>query len=288
MSEYAYPSPSTRRFARGFTLIEVSIVVIIIALLAGVLIVGVRHAMSAARDASERQALNSLRIGVEQFRQQYGFLPPLVVDDKIDDPADQSPPPRPMLTGANPQNIAVWPADELAKENPSNALHGGQRYSIFSLPIYLMGTADKSIDGVDGAGSTEPRRDGTFSRRGRTYEPLFDGSKPQNRLVLSTSGEQTRLFDYFSRRLSRPIRYYRWTPIYYTKTTAPTPDLVGQVNKWNVPALLGNPESDVTLRGAEFAIISAGPDGLFGDESSLGSSESRLDAMKDNLVEVGK
>ena len=80
-----------------------------------------------------------------------------------------------------------------------------------------------------------------------------------------------------------------------------------------MPSLLGDPRADADLRGAEYAIVSCGPDGYFGDmnleantadlfsemasrlnvktdftQKDAASFQVRKAARSDNIVEVGR
>ena len=95
-------------------------------------------------------------------------------------------------------------------------------------------------------------------------------------------------------------RYYRWEP-----GKPGTGEMVDFPQDFNVPDLVGNPFDDVSLRGAKWAIVGAGPNGVFGDwteggtgsavrywENQLGraSNEPTLirRAREDNVVEIGR
>src|SRR5262249_43371540 len=72
--------------ARGFTVIELSIVLIIIAILSAIALVAIRGTVLTSRTAAEKQVCIALRQGVEQFKQQFNFLPPLIDDFDVNGP----------------------------------------------------------------------------------------------------------------------------------------------------------------------------------------------------------
>ena len=64
----------------GFTLIEVLVVITIIVILIALLLVSLAGARRSAGSAAERQSVVALKMGVEQFKNEHGFLPPMVKD----------------------------------------------------------------------------------------------------------------------------------------------------------------------------------------------------------------
>lgn len=278
---------------RAFTVIELSIVLVIIALVAGILIVGVRHALIGARLASERQFVTTLRMGVEQFKEQFKVLPPLVDDDTAITASPFEVPIAGFVLGDN-QSVLKFLTLQSDADEP--------RYSERTLPLYLMGAGNKEIDGVEGMGFTAVERNGQFSKRGKPFEPYFAADREQTRIVTSGArGEDTKLYDKFLRPRGVPIRYYRWLPTYYDRNNVVAGSQVGDVKGHNVPFAVGDPASNGMLRDAEYAVISAGQNNAFGDEpiallrqtlgaaaASLTDDQARDMARADNIVEVGK
>jgi len=69
------------RTARGgFTIVELLFVILIIFLLMGLLIGGIKYVSSRARGASDLAAMKALGQSSNLFKQQFGFFPPLVRD----------------------------------------------------------------------------------------------------------------------------------------------------------------------------------------------------------------
>ncbi|HMN39530.1 MAG TPA: type II secretion system protein [Phycisphaerales bacterium] len=289
---------------RAFTLIELLVVLGIIALLGSIILLAMGRVRKTGDVTAERAMVVALKNGVEQFKQEFGFLPPLVIDDPAGGP------------GGAPVDINgtifVWPTTDLYL--PTTTLNGStgptdrRCYSQYSLPYYLAGSCDELYDGVDGLGFTAPSssHDGTFSKRGRRHEPIVDPTlqktrSGQNRLSPrvpitgnTPANQRSRaahtILDRWSDGTainSRPIRYYRWLPDFWPQSNTAQS---GQVHYWNIPFVVGgdptnlNPPANIELKSAEWAIVSAGPDRLFGDEGGVYNPE----AVKDNIVEVGR
>jgi hypothetical protein len=155
----------------------------------------VRAATRFARTVAERQNVIALREAVTQFRQECGFVPPLVRDQSIDPPPLRARIEEKLGTGSNASRsfyrYAVYDFAELnngtewrkffQREAPpappagfgSMSMYYDKRYSECSLPYYLIGPVEVDlttnmegavvpIDGVPGPGFLKPVRDGTF------------------------------------------------------------------------------------------------------------------------------
>lgn len=292
---------SAGHLARGFTLIELSIAIVIIGVLAAALLVAAGRFIREARVAGERQFLVSLRVGVEQFRQQFGFLPPLVQDG----PPDAALPGNlgPILPRST--SFSRRPAvrdDSFLRYDNAGTLADQPRWSQYSLPYYLMGLLDadddgtgsagpKPIDGVTGPNFTAPQPDGSFLQRGPSTPPFVDPSRGRNRVYRADptgAPEKVVITD----RWGNTIRYYRWLPRH--ATTGANAD---QVDQYMVPRAVGDPNTTQELRSATFAIVSIGPDNLTDERRPLptaGRTDQRVDAaprddtVKDDIVEVGR
>jgi len=77
MKSGATSRPPTRA---AFTLIELLVAILVIFLLIGLLIVGMRHAIAFAKGTGDGAAVHALRQGASQFEQQFNFSVPLVKD----------------------------------------------------------------------------------------------------------------------------------------------------------------------------------------------------------------
>lgn len=225
------------------------------------------------------------------------------------------------------------------------------RFSEYSLAYFLVGALPKGVDGVDGPGMFKPRADGSFdlgslsiSTRvndvsGRAFPAFIDPTRKSPKLDIDletyrtkdsdlswrdTNTSQTVSLNVRTRLLSpagKAYRYYRWsprevvkaTPNYFDPATGGFTRPEDGADRLNVPSLLGDPRSDADLRSAEYAIVSCGPDGYFGDMNlEAGTTDSyaemasklnvktdftkkdaasflvRKAARSDNIVEVGR
>lgn len=70
----------TSRGRRGFTLIELLVVVSVILVIVGILLAGLARSTASARVSAGERAVEALTLGVNQFKLEFGFLPPLVHD----------------------------------------------------------------------------------------------------------------------------------------------------------------------------------------------------------------
>lgn len=279
---------------RGFTIIEATITIVIIAMLAGVLLLAARKAISTTRIEGERRVVASMKMAVEQFKNDFGFLPPLI-DDHIDNDGNPS---GNVLDGNDRPDVR----DDvfLSSEAPSDP--SDPRYSIYSLQWFLMGALNQTdangpLDGGAGPKFTKPQRDGTFSRKGKLHDPLYDPSRAGTRNIFgrypATSPEEARIS--LTDRWGQPIRYYRWKSQFGAG---------GNVSQFLVPRSVGDPANNPALRDAQFAIVSLGPDQRTDTDTSTrvdrrplptsGNVTPAVDntaadpSVNDNIVEVGR
>lgn len=276
----------------GFTIIELGVSILVIAILIGLLLVGLNKMSRTAQSGAERANVIAMRIAVEQFKNDFGFAPPLVKDGLTYPGGGTAGSPLGTVSG---QDAALVYRTDDPTGMDQQFLQGDTgnpdlRFSVYSLPYYLIGVLDANIDGKDGPGFREPARDGTFRKAGgRLFDPLFDAAGDSDRLV-----EVDRAEGRFELRDRNGIsyRYYRWLPV----QSAPN---VTQLRR--VPELLGDPAEMVVLRDAEYAIVASGPNRVFGDlstetrltlegELGLGETDAELEALgrADNVMEVGR
>lgn len=310
----------------GFTLIELVVVMGIIVLLIALTSVAVTRALLSSRVAAERQTLASLTVAIEKFKQDFGFLPPLIADEEFREQgpvysdtstnfrwtprrvqASYTPP-----SSTDPQDILEVPPLESGTSRDINA----KRYSIYSLTYYLtgaldapaVGTDDKDpIDGAIGPKFKTPDTNGVFARGGKAHDALFDATG-KGRLQYITAPRQAgaqaeyivdpvpandaaRQKPVLTDRWGQPIRYYRWRPRQEN----------GALVAFNVPRAIGDPnlESGLALRSAEYALLSTGPDrrtderGPFPKRASNAPPPPETDpdaaaSRNDDIVELGR
>lgn len=359
-------SRTSNTSARGFTLLEMLVSVLLIGIVMALVITGTLAVTKAAKGAAERAMINNVKAGLTQFQQEFGFPVPLVKEmaGNTEPPVgvippgggNWNPPTPPIITGSGSNNnrIAVYmptvAADAAALRNPTlaptpnNPLRDN-RFSELSLPYYLAGALDvklnstanaPTMDGVSGPGMYRPNRDGSFdipldivsgrsntilgsNRAGAKYGSLIHLSKAPKLFTEpnppTTTQGMVRLLD----AKGIPIRYYRWLQ---GQETSPGSGeyQADNIDELNVPPIIARntananfqyfkakPERDLeqnsAARGATWAIVSAGPNGAFGDEpvqllavrfgkrAPLAPDEEmrlRVLAEEDNIVEVGQ
>ena len=344
-----------RRFSNGagragFTIVELLTSILVIGLLMGLLIAGIRYVGTSAQKTRLRAGATQLKQGVAEFKQKFGMLPPLVRDQHRF-PSDKR---LSVDLGTTPHRIAVFEEGQPSHQaflkgvnfpvNPADP-YSDPRFSVRALSYYLTGALDVpatttnagvSIDGVPGPGMLRPRADGSFEipeetlypRAGETPRSIQGDAHPSllgagakdpwlyapepnaSRDALYDPPQDTRpewrlaLRDSTSRKDANgvrgsPYRYYRW--IMDTAPAAVNLGIPRMVLSGNNPPLKDAKDaSAAAFRGASYAIVGAGPNGLFGDEP-LGIILDRLgrdaaypelaardEAASDNIVEIGQ
>jgi prepilin-type N-terminal cleavage/methylation domain-containing protein len=271
----------------GFTLAELLVAVLVLGVLMGLLVVGIRYATSAARGSVDAANVAGLRMGVDRFRDEFGFLPPLVRD--MDDQTAASN--RRVVRVGQEYAMSVY---DLARPADRDRLRArgivpaqfDYRFSENTLAYYLLGVLERKIadgveapiDGVVGPGMLRPNTDGTFmvpawmkttappatTRQGQRWEAFVAaGKRGMSVEVASADPDDVRIVD----RNGKAYRYYRWLR---GRGTPPNPDLVQEPGDLNIPILLTLiPGLGPRLNDAEYAVVAAGPDGLFGNEHQL-------------------
>lgn len=312
----------------GFNLFEVTLVAVIISLLAALTFVAANRALNDPRGGvrieAERLVLRALKLGIDEFRNKMGGLPPLVNDqvplEQVNETSAVPPPPLQLQLavrrGTATAPNALAPGRYLRYENTpfasavgtdqNNPDGTGPRFSVFSLGFFVLGAGDTELDGIDGPGMTQVDPVlGWFSKRGPSLTLLFDTASVRERVrTAGTAGPTNTALYHVLDRWNRPIRYYRWEPTYHVNVTgsgpqclfegyrpdgsigaAPSNDAArtNDVRSYNIPAFIGNPWAEIELRGARFALVSAGPDGRIDERA--GPDEG---VNADNIVEVGQ
>ena len=202
LNKHAPRNPASLLRRRAFTLLEVSVTIIIIAMLTGLALHMANRAIRASRRTAERQVLVALKKSITGFQNEFGFLPPLVKDTA-------------PIVGNQPNVYGLDAAGQAYLQGFDSPLPGANvinpdlRYSVNSLTYYLMGLCNFGtplIDGAPGSQFTTPKADGSFTRRGKAYDSFYDASNQVRRIG---QGNPTITFN---DRWNNPIRYYRWEP----------------------------------------------------------------------------
>ncbi|MFK7760282.1 MAG: type II secretion system protein [Phycisphaerales bacterium] len=192
--------PATSRVRSGFTLMELLLTVGIIVLLLGFLGSALGRATVSARQTASQRSVEAIAAAVEQFRLEFGFLPPLVHDGPLMsggnirpvDPqtgtasADEGPvKDGQVVTGYDYETLVVWSegfdydffrrragdaSDEIELPGGSSwdvdSAWDDRRYSRYALAYYLVGVLPRSVDGVAGEGYSRPLQNGGFANVG--------------------------------------------------------------------------------------------------------------------------
>lgn len=268
---------------RAFTILEGLTVAGIIMLLMSLAIVAATRGLRSARISSERHVISSIKIGLEQFKRDFD-LPPLV--DDAAGPIDRTEG-QPMVIPARDPDVSKDMARWSRGSSPTQ-----EQYSVHSIPYYLMGLLDveyrdRPMDGAAGPAITQVTKSGQFSRRGAPVAAVFTGGSDSRRVYRDPAAAQRIMYlDQWGVRSGDPqahaIRYYRWE----TNTSSGDPNLPAVLGTVVEKPQPGGPSiwviPDIELRSANYAIVSAGPDGLIDDENHDAA------VNKDNIVEVGK
>ena len=267
------------RGGRAFTLVELLLMIIIVAILISLLVVGMHYAVSGAKRTAGVQDVGSLRVAVQSFKNDFGFLPPLVQDGYPSTP-DTTGPLRTLGSRMTPNVYAFSDPSELDFLRNIPPQNEDYRFSVYSLSYYLMGALDKSVDGIEGPGGKAPKRDGSFDFLGNaTFDAYYEPKAGGVNFAPWQSNDDPRdgRFELQDRNY-KPFRYYRWV-----QGDPANPNLKGVLN---VPAVGGASKARSELGQAEFAIVAAGADKVFGDinnEGNIGSATATIEQIEDAL-----
>lgn len=155
------PAAATSRRAPGFTLIELLVVIAVVMLLAGLLLVGLARSVGNARVGVAQRAVDTLVAGVEQFRAEFGFLPPLVHDGAVMAAGSMTPDGLPSVNsqpnwpvirhtvaGMSVDQLAVWSESD---ETGPFGMGGNSPSSYFNFMRRRSGTGSDAVRTPSGA-----------------------------------------------------------------------------------------------------------------------------------------
>lgn len=219
---------------RAFTLVELLTVVVIITILMVVLAIGLNHGLRTSKTASAESLLKSIGMGVEAFKIDLGYEPPLVTPQLLGDG------PQGLVT---PETYFASGASGAANVNEVGARHDVRFFSEYTITCYLLGIGDFNNDdnqgldpaaattapdwlddgqagqGIKSPGRTKAWKDANgnhmATRTGRTFGPYLDGvslggdGKRQSKILeLDEDRRLYRIIDPWG----NPVRYYKGWP----------------------------------------------------------------------------
>lgn len=233
---------------RGFTLLELLVVVVIIGVLAGILLVSFSGVLRGSRNASAENTLRAVGQAIDAFNTDLSYLPPLLVVDDTGWNIGEAP-------GNNSRLVVpeFWDrgggTGEPSAAQIRNTLESARYASEYSIAAYLMGAGN--IDGVpfsdddtgantddddgkagpgfrnpgpdrswggaaDRSAQTEDGPNPRATRTGRVYGPYLDQNAMADRMELDrrAGGDGFGLYKLLDP-WGQPIRYYTGWP---TKT----------------------------------------------------------------------
>jgi type II secretory pathway pseudopilin PulG len=143
------------RGTRGFTIVELLIVIAVIIMLMGILIVAINAATRTAQGANTRSLMSSIKQGLVRFRADMGYLPPVLGNTTAaidDDPHNHGLRKLFAPTGQNGQWDSGSGDDilpELRDGNPNNnyVANVQEWYSVTTVAEYLLGYGHHQQDG---------------------------------------------------------------------------------------------------------------------------------------------
>ena len=233
-------APAIQR--RAFTLVELLVVIGVIAMLVGLLIVGINAAQKRAQKMNTQFLLSSISQALSRFKSDHGYYPPVLGDPTeltgglLGWPATASATPKTQIgfardlmappinpsSGTTNTKVSQWTTQE------ATALQNW--YSVTSLAEYLVGAGDRSQDGygicgelpdtvptdplpgqreLPRAGIRSPGMDGVW---GAALQPIYSNPDVSGtpgaaaNYASATLGSPTRKGLFFTRNLALPSR----------------------------------------------------------------------------------
>ncbi len=169
---YATTGKMKRTKRGGFTLIELLIVTAMIILLLSILIVAVNAASRTAQLTNTRALMNSISQALVRFREDVGYLPPVLGDvtPTVLDPLNHD---FRKLFDPRGEDLNVGTADDILPDGPNYAENVQEWYSVTTLADYLLGYGNDQQDAYEGVGIRHPGTDAVW---GATILGAADGS----------------------------------------------------------------------------------------------------------------
>ncbi|MDX2114356.1 MAG: prepilin-type N-terminal cleavage/methylation domain-containing protein [Planctomycetota bacterium] len=285
-------TPAPARAARGFTIIELIVVVGIIAVIAGILLATFGRVRNASQRGADERFNSTIGQAVQAFERDLRYLPPLLIPRAaaLADVVAVG-----ELTPGNNAEVGVPDAMFSTPADLRTALDRARYGSEFSLAAYLMGTgdinnseatADETLgrnddedDGLAGPGIRDPGPDrswggaadrvaqrntpGSAIKTGRTFGPYLDPAQLAGNIKLDT---RTGLFKFVDAH-GQPVRYYTGWPKRSRTGGQPQPSIDHTPIELRTAAAVeaqidagGTPNLDLErgVFNAPFMIVSAG------------------------------
>ncbi len=155
---------------RGFTVIELLVVIGIVMILLSLVIVGVNRATRAAQSSNTAALMGSIKQGLVQFREDMGYLPPVLDTERNLRFEFTGGPSGDWLNGPDPR----WGSSDWSEDTYRLSIQ--QWYSVTTLADYLIGYGGVDEDGRDGLGIRNPGTDGYWNVGSHAGTPgLFTG-----------------------------------------------------------------------------------------------------------------
>jgi prepilin-type N-terminal cleavage/methylation domain-containing protein len=259
-----HPAPPQRSRPRGFTLVELLAVIMIIAMLAALITPAVMRALASARNAAIKAEIDMLHMAIMNYKNEYGSFPPAWVLN---------------ITGADPASR------HLLRLFPRIGGTANAAFQATNLPFLNTGTTPLS-----GANPINPANALPMWLYGYTDDP----SQP---VFVSSTTPRKKLFDFDTSRLAnigsgtvsyhisgKPASPYVYiNSANYGTVLVPTPFVIGSGTYRAQTQALGS--ATAFFNPDTFQILCAGRDEVYGNDDDLsnfwpGTRQDYLDSLR--------